>query len=294
MTLRGLKIFVTVVETGKMVTAANQLFIAQPTISQTIIELEKEYKVQLFERLNKKLYLTQEGTFFYEYAKRILQMVDELNDNMKSLSSRKTIRLGATITISQSILVSLVQEFESLHPNIEIVVKIDNSSSIEKLLLSNELDIALIEGTIKHSELASMPFLDDELVLVCSPLHPLATKHSTTLDSLSQFSFITREEGSGTREYFESLLHQHHVQIHTKWNCYGFDAILEATIANQGITVLSQRLVEGAILQGLLTQVKISDISLTRQFSVAYHKTKFLSEPLLAWLAYLDAYAQTH
>lgn len=290
MTLRSLKILVTVVETGKMTTAANQLFIAQPTISQTIIELEKEYNIQIFDRLNKKLYLTNEGHLFYQYAKRILALTNEMNDEIKNLSNKKKIYMGATLTVGKSVLIDLVKHFEQEYPNIEIIVKIDNTRVIENLLLESKVDIAFVEGVIRNTELISTPVVSDELVLACSTFHEIAKRDSITLEELSKYPFILREEGSGTRELFESILHKNSIEINVKWNSHGFDSIIDATVANQGLTVISKRLVMGKVKSGDLCIVPIQDVNLKRNFSLVTHKTKYIGKSLQDIIGYIKNY----
>ncbi len=281
MTLRSLEIFLSVAKHGKMSEASNELHISQPTISQAISELEKEYGVLLFERLSKKLYITEAGRQLLSYAQNILALTDEMTKSMKNLSDHKTILLGATITVGKCILVDIVSRFEKLYPNIKICVTIDNTLTIEHLLIKSQIDIALVEGTIKNTELIITSAIPDSLVLVAHHKHPLAKRDSVGIKELSSYPFILRENGSGTREIFESKLRKYNVAVDVKWSCYGNDSILEAVLANQGLTVISERLVKPYVDNKELFIIPIRNIKMNRNFSLVHHKTKYMSEALL-------------
>lgn len=280
MTLRNLEIFVSVAKSGKMSTSANELHIAQPTISQAISELEKEYGVLLFERLSRKLYITEAGKQLLSYAQNILMLTDEMEKQMKNLSENKVVLIGATITVGKCVLVDIVKSFEETYPNIKVEVTIDNTETIESMLLNSQLDLGLVEGSIKSTELVVTPAIPDELVLVCSPKHKFARKQSIDLEELRDQQFILRESGSGTRKLFEEKVQQANIRIKPKWTCRGSDSIIEALLANQGITVISRRLVENYVLCSKLCIVPIKNTQIYRNFSIVYHKTKFIDNAL--------------
>lgn len=276
MTLRSLEIFECVARHSKMRAAATELFIAQPTISQTILELEKEYGVKLFERLSKKLYITDAGRHLLIYAKTILQTASEMERSMKDLVINRTINMGATMTVGRCVAIDIVNLYEQKYSNTKINVTIDNTVVIEQMLLSSSLDIALVEGEIKSPELLVTPAMTDELIFVCNPENQLANSESVELCDLSNVPFILREEGSGTRQTLLSLLRKHNININVKWSCHGFDAIIEAVLANQGVTVISKRIVLPLLKKKKLKEITINDVKLNRNFSLVYHKTKHI------------------
>ncbi len=280
MTLRSLEIFESVARLGKMSLAANELYIAQPTISQAIAELEREYGIQLFDRLSKKLFITQTGKQFLEYAKIILSTAQEMEKAMGNLSVHNTILFGATISVGKCILTDIVKTFEALYPNTTIKVTIDNTTIIENLLLESKLDLALVEGNIKSTELMVTPAIPDCLVLVCQKDHPLSRRDSINIKELERYPFILREEGSGTRETFTNALREHNVHIDVKWSCHGFDSIMEAVLANQGMTVISRRIAEPFVSEGKLCIVQIEGIQMNRSFSLVHHKTKYMNDTM--------------
>lgn len=288
MTLRSLEIFVAVVKYKKMSEASKHLHISQPTISQAINDLESEYNVLLFNRLSKKLYITDAGKKLYSFAQNMLSLRDEMEKNMINISTDKSISLGATMTVGRCVLVDIIKNFEAKYKNVKINVIIDNTVTIEQMLLNGEIDLALVEGSIKSGELLSKPIIPDSLVLVCHHTHPIANNTYIDIKELSNYSFILREKGSGTREVFEKHLKNNGVNIDIKWNCHGSDSIIEAVLANQGLTVISKRLVESYVKSGELCIINIKDIYMDRYFSMVYHKTKYLPTYLTNFINYIS------
>lgn len=280
MTIRSLEIFECVARHGKMSAAAEALYIAQPTISKAIAELEKEYGVQLFDRLSKKLFITEAGRHLLGYAQEVLRSAEALEKGMANLAEHKTVLLGATMTVGKCVLVDIVKSFETKSPDVQVSVTIDNTRVIEEMLLQSQLDLALVEGHIKSPELKVVQAMKDSLVLVCHPAHPLAVKKSVPVQTLSAYPFILREEGSGTRESFMDVLHAYDVRVPVKWSCHGFDAILQAVLANQGLTVISQRIAAPYAEQGTLKILPVTGIKMQRSFNLVYHKTKYISPAL--------------
>ena len=114
MTLRHLKIFMTVFETSNFTKAGEKLLMAQPAISLAIKELEDNYGVRLFERIRRNIYPTEQGKMLYQYATTLLAMYDEMNDVMRNLDEKSTIRIGSSITVSNYILPTLISESRRL------------------------------------------------------------------------------------------------------------------------------------------------------------------------------------
>ena len=196
MTLRHLRIFVAVAESLNMHAAAKQLYIAQPAISQAISELENHYNVRLFERLSKKIYITPAGSQFLFYAKHILSLFGELEQQMNDTTAYTEVKIGATITIGTCLMNHILHEFQSCYPQAEVRVSINTPDYLGPSLARNELDIALVESLPTSPDLIFEPFLDDEMVLVVSPDHKFAKTRYATLDEISAENYIAREPSS--------------------------------------------------------------------------------------------------
>ncbi len=195
MSIRHLRIFITVASLQNMSAAAEQLFITQPSVSQAIKELEQYYGVRLFERLSKKLYLTQSGEALLKYATHLIQSFDEMETMMKNKSDVISLRIGASITVGGSLINRILNEFNEQHPKIKTQVMIRNTRKIERLLLSSKLDVALVEGKVSSKDLISKSVYEDQLILVVGKQHPFYGCDKLSIYDLQGQDIIAREEG---------------------------------------------------------------------------------------------------
>lgn len=277
MTLRHIKIFVAVCEAGSATAAGEKLFIAQPSISLAISELEDYYGVKLFDRLSKRLYITEAGKHFLEYAKHIVKIFEEMETEIRNFDTQGIIRIGASITIGNYLLPKYVEKFKKLHPNMEVQVIIANSDTIEENLIKNNIDLALIEGIIHSPYLKSIHFKEDELVLICGLSHTLALKDEIELDDIKNEDLLLREKGSAGREICDGLFATNGIEINILWESTSTQAIVRAVKSGLGLSILPYLLVKDNIERGEVKVIKIKDVSLKRNFSIIYHKNKFLT-----------------
>lgn len=280
MTIRHLRIFVEVVDSGKMSTAALKLFISQPTVSQAIKELEIHYGGLLFERLSKKLYITEKGKRLLSYARNVLKKFDDMEEMMLQDNYLEKIRIGATNTVGNCILSEVIKSFRETNPNVQIYSYINNTMDVEEKLLKSELDIGIIEGKVKSPDLISIPVVNDFLVLICSSKHAFTKKKVVKLEELQYESFAMREQGSGTRELFERYMSDKGIPIKIASEANSSDAIKKAVIDNQCLAVISIRLVEEEIKSGKIHVIQNKDCDWDRFFSVVYHKNKIITDEM--------------
>lgn len=292
MTIRHLKIFITVAETGKMSLAAKKLYLTQPTISQAIRELEEHYDVRLFDRLSKRLYITEEGKHLLALARNAVHTFEDMEQQMQSETKTEHFRIGATVTIGSCMLPSLLNDFEHARPLTDTFSYIGNTQVIEEKLLSSELDVGIVEGIIKSPDLISLPMVEDFLVLACSSQHPFAQKTSFTASDLNGQDFVMREKGSGTRELFENYLRSNHVQIHCRMEAPFPEAMKHAILCNNCMAVISVRLIEDEIKKGTIHMLRHPEHAWDRTFNLVYHKNKFISESILLLKSLLLRYSK--
>lgn len=205
MTLRHLEIFVAVADHGSMSGAAHALYIAQPTVSQAVADLERTYQVRLFERLSRRLYLTPEGQEMLGYARHILASVDEMERRLQDAAGRPLLRVGATITVATCLMPAILSRFEADHADTRVNAWVGNTRSIEERVLSSRLDLGFVEGEASSPDIRSVPAREDELILVASPAHPLASRGVVTAHDLQGMDFVLREPGSGTRAFLSNI-----------------------------------------------------------------------------------------
>ncbi|CCL07113.1 Transcriptional regulator, LysR family [Clostridioides difficile CD002] len=283
MTIRSLEIFVKVAECGKMSEVARNMYITQSSVSQAISEIEKEYGVKLFDRISKKLYLTEAGKKLLGYGRHILAVNEEMNDCMKHCAKNIRIRVGATVTVGTCVISPIMLELYKVNPFIEPEVFVEDTRLIAKKLLNSELDIAIVEGKIKHPDIVTKSIINDNLVLICSHKHEFYKRDSIKVSELSNQPLIMRELGSGTRAQLEKQLKELKIPMNIRWSCYNSEAILRAVVDNFGIAVISELLIEDYLKKHLLWACDIEGINLHRTFDIAYHRSKFFTENISAF-----------
>ncbi len=284
MTLRHLEIFVIVADTLNMSEAAEKLFIAQPSVSQAISELERHFRTKLFERLNRGLTLTQPGSVLLSYARHISRLVNEAERSMKDLSSGGTLRIGATVTIGTTIMSGILIKFRKMFPRSETFFRIDNTGAIEAMLLADEIDVALIEGETASAYLESVPFMDDEMVLILPRGHEWERKRRIRASDLKGRAFLTREERSGTGELFRSVMEANKIDYAVSGVLNNNEAIKSAVKAGLGISVVSRLSVMDELKRGEFSSVKIEDIRFVRSFRIVYHRNKYITRMMSGFI----------
>lgn len=275
MTLRHLRIFVEVVNCGKMSEAASRMFISQSSISQAISDLENYYQIKLFERLSKRLFLTEAGKDLYDLASKVILAYDEMDKYMDHITNNQILRMGATFTIGATILPQLLRAFDTECPDVTTKVVVNRTPILETQLLQGELDVALVEGSIKSADLVVENILKDELFLVCSPYHPFAHKKQVKLEELEGQDFVMREATSKTRKIFESYLNEAQIKVTEKWTCNNLETIKAAVIGGYGLSILSARYIRQEQEKGIIRAIPIEGIKMVRDFSLVYHKSKY-------------------
>ena len=288
MTLRHFQIFISVCDEQGMTQAAQKLHISQPSISQAVKELEEHYQVRLFERLGKKLFLTPAGQELLHYARHIISLSAQTEKTLRSFSLAAPIRLGATLSIGESIFIDIITRLKKAMPEQEVYSHVHNTAALEDALLRDELDAALVEGSITSAYLTQIPFLEDELIFIISPA--LLPPEGFTREQLTELPFILREKGSGTRNLSKPVMNQHHLQYHVTRSYNNTESIRQAVAAGLGISAISSRLVAKELQEGKLASFTIPGITFRRSFRIVYHKNKYLTAGLKTFIDLCKSY----
>ncbi|MEG0132581.1 MAG: LysR substrate-binding domain-containing protein [Clostridium sp.] len=278
MTIRHLEIFIAVVDCGKMRLAAEKLFISQPSVSQAIADIESYYGIKVFERLSKKLYITESGERLLKYARHIVDLYKEMEIDVKNSGENICLRIGSTVTVGTCILCPIIEEFEKVNEGVSTKVTINNTTAIEDMLLESTLDLAIIEGETFSPDMIKIPIYQDELVLVCGSSHPFAKLEKINIEEMKGQDVIAREQGSRDRNIFEQLLKEKEISVNIKWSSTNTEAIKNAVIAGQGMAILSSLMIVNELRCGKLNIIPIEGINNSRDICLVYHKNKFISD----------------
>jgi len=259
--------------------ASEELFISPSSISQTIAEIEAEYGVKLFDRLSKKIYITNAGKLLLDHAQQVIYSYDRLDKSMRNSSEKALLRIGATMTVGTCLINPLLNKYYEIYSNVDVHVDISNSISSENKILNSKLDVAIIQEIVKSKDILYQKLWTDDLVLVCCPQHKLAGKE-IDIRLLSGEAFILREQGSGTRRILEDALKETDIDIVCSWTCSNTEAIKNAIRYCRGITLISKLLVEKELKCGKFSQIFIKDKKFSRNIYLIHHKNKYINQAL--------------
>lgn len=276
MTVRHMKIFKTVCECGCSITkAAEKLNMTQPAVSLAVSELENYYGIKLFDRISRRLYLSEAGKMFLEYANTITLTFDDMEKRVRSWEKTGVVRVGASISIGAMLMPEYVKKFAAENPDTKVTVKINRSEELEALLFENKLDFALIEGIVHDQNLVYEDFMEDRLALVAAKGFPTDTIKK---EEIYAYDFLLREKGSGTREIFESTLTSVSCPLpEPAWESMSTAALINAAEAGLGVAVVPYRMAVERLKSGSISEIHIENIKFTRKYKLVYHKNKKLS-----------------
>ncbi len=284
MSIRHLRIFIMVANCGKMSLAAEKLFITQPSVSQAIKELEEYYKVKLFERLSKKLYITESGKLLLNYANHIIASFDDMEIELKSKGEKLSINIGSSITVGTCMMNNIINSFLNDNKEIETTVIINNTEKIEEMILNSKLDVAIVEGVIASKDLMTIPIYNDKLIVVAGKKHKFYNKGEISIVELIGEDFISREEGSGSRKIFDEILRRNNIKVNNKWISTDTEAIKNAVIDGKGLGILSTMIVDKELENKSLNKIALKEVEMFRQIYLVYHKNKYMSEQMIEFL----------
>lgn len=277
MTLRHMKIFLAVYQTQHITKAAQQLRMTQPAVTRAIQEIEGYYGIRLFERINRKLYITETGRMFYTYAVHIVDSFDQMEKGLRDWDQLGMLRVGTTIALGTDLLPRVLVRFQQSHPGLQVRSVVSNGAALQKALLDNELDFAVVEGSVDREELAKRAIAPDRLVLILSPDDPRARQEHLCLKDLARDPFLLRDKGSVGRAFLERVFALHELPLVPVMESVSTQAILRAVHLGLGISFLPERLVAQAIREGLVATKELDDESFRRENHIVWHKQKFLT-----------------
>ena len=262
MTLRHLKMFVTVCETGSVTRASEILYIAQPTVSHAISELEKYYNVRLFDRINQRLILTDTGRELLVTAKEVLAGFESFERLASFGGQSPRVRIGASLTLGQTLMPPYLVALAKAHPEIEAQFVIKTSASIQSEIENGNLDFAIIEGEISSPYLKAELFKRDRIVAVANTEYEIPN----TLDAteLAHYPLLLRDHGSASRAFLEKLFTSNGLHIRPRIESVNDQALIAAVYASLGVAFLPESFVLGHIARGKFKEIVIQGIDSER------------------------------
>lgn len=277
MTIRHMRIYIQVYQMQNITKAAQNLHMTQPAVTRAIQELENYYGVCLFERINRRLSVTEVGKRLYSQALHIVDAFDRMEKSMQDWDTFGILRVGASITLGNALLPWLARQFRASHPEIELRSMIANGSVLQEALMNNRLDLALLEGEVSEPELHVQMFSKSRLLPILPPGHPLAGKEGVLLKELAENAILLREEGSVSRGLLNHVFALHGVPLRPLWECASTQAIVKAVHAGIGISILPEQLVENELREGYVATCSIGDAIFYQPDQLVWHQDKHLT-----------------
>lgn len=285
---RRLQVFHAVAKHLSFTRAADALFMTQPAVTFQIKQLEEQYSTRLFERRHGSISLTPAGELVLSYAEKILALSDEMDTRLSEMTGemRGPLLVGASTTIAEFMLPRVLGEFNALYPQVRARLIVANSESIESRVAEHTLDVGLIEAPAKLSGLTSVICCEDELRAVCAPDYPLAEMKSVSPQVLSEYEFISREPGSGTREITDTYFRSHKIKpesLKTQMELGSPEALKGVVATGLGFAIVSRAVVEKETQLGELISIPL-DPPLKRSFHLIHPQDRFQSRLIATFI----------
>lgn len=287
---RRLQVFFTVARHLSFTKAAEQLFMTQPAVTFQIKQLEEQFNVRLFERSHSKIALTPAGKLVMDYAGRILDLSEEMEARVADLTGAMggPVLLGASTTIAEFILPRILGEFKVEYPQVRVHLTVGNSEMIVNRVADHSLDLGLIESPSHLPSVNTEVCCDDELVLICSPAHKFAKLASVKPQQLMGEAYVSRELGSGTREFADQYLRGCKVapeDLNVVMELGSPEAIKGVVETGLGFSIMSRARVAKERKLGTLVAIPLEP-RLIRTFSFVHPLEKFRSKLLTTFVEF--------
>jgi DNA-binding transcriptional LysR family regulator len=274
MNLNHLAIFHAVAQTGSMTLGAERLGISQPAVSKQVQELERALGVPLFDRIGRRVHLSQAGETLADYARRLFALAREAEEAMADVRAggRGRLAIGASTTIGTYLLPGVLADFWRWHPRVELLVQVENTEQVHRRLAGHELDLGLTEGPVEEEDLEAEVIHRDELVLIAAPGHRLAGQGRVALSAVREEPFILREPGSGTRAVEERALARLKLPVRAVMVLGSTEAIKRVVAEGVGLAIVSRLAVAAECAAGTLAVLPVSGLPIDRPLHLVRRK----------------------
>ena len=266
--------FLTVCRYMNFTRASEKLNITQPAVSQHIRFLEKHYNTKLFRYEGKKLRLTGAGEILRNASLTMMHDEQSMQNEMQETEKEAEIRFGATRTIGDSVMGSVLEKYLARYPQARIHMEVENTHDLLVRLDEGRIDFALVEGFFKKSEYDFQIFSREKYIAVCSPDYVFQNTPDC-IEKLFQERLLLREGGSGTREVLERCLEAHNLSVQDfdkRMEVGSMQTIKELSKAGCGITFLYEAAVRREMEEGSLRQIPLQDFPVTHEFAFIWRR----------------------
>jgi len=277
--------------------AAQEISLSQSATSASLNELEDLLGGKLFNRVGRRLVLNEHGRSMLPQARLLLDEARTIESRFGKAgrSSSPQLRIAASTTIGNWLLPGIIAAYRRKEDAARIAVEIDNTSQVARAVAQFEVDLGFVEGPTQEPHIEVLPWMTDELVIACSPGHPLARAHrgarrKVSLAELADATWLLRESGSGTREVVERELQPHLHRLRTETELGSAEAIMQAAAEGLGLTCLSRCTVSDMVKLKRLVVLHTALPPLRRTFYLVHHERRYMSPTLERFIAHCMAF----
>ena len=286
MDLGRLEAFVQVATLLSFSKAAEALFLTQPTVTARIQGLERELGEPLFERMGRRIRLTDAGTAFLTNAKRALQAVEEGRDAISSLRNveRGSLSIGTAPTIGTYVLPAILEQYSKRYPDVEISIRTGRSEEVTRMVLADEVQIGF-ERHLTHPEIETIPLYEDDLSLMARASHPLARAQSVTVSDVARESVIFFDVGSSYHAISQAIFRETGVTPRHTLDVDSLEMAKHLVMRGLGLAFLPRVAVEHELAERAVVPIAIEDAEpLRRRIAVIYRQRRLQSRAIMALL----------
>ncbi|MBV6449223.1 LysR family transcriptional regulator [Nitrosomonas sp.] len=278
LTLRQLKVFESVARNLSYSRAADELHLTQPAVSMQIKQLEDNISLPLFEHLGKRIYLTEAGRELYQYSRAISQQLADMEVALDELKGMERGKLNiSVVTTANYFAPHLLAKFCQRYRGVTVSLNVSNREAVLKQLADNLIDLAIMGQPPENLDIDSESFMENPLVVVAPPGHPLCQERNIPVKRLANETFLVRESGSGTRSAMERFFAAHKIKINKGMETDTTEAIKQAVQAGMGLGIMSQHTAELELETGRLKILDVQGFPIIRYWHVVNRKNKRLS-----------------
>jgi len=286
--LRQLQIFEAVVRLGGYTRAAEALHLTQPTVSMQIKKLSDALGMPLLEQIGRKVYPTAAGRNVHAAAQDILGRMVELGEHAAEFEGSIKGPLSiAVITTAKYFMPHLLGHFVALHPEVTPHLTVTNRAKVLQRLKDNEDDLLIMGQAPEELPVVAHPFIDNELVVVAPPDHPLAAQRPVALERLLEERFLVREPGSGTRQTVDRLFAERGLEIRPYMELGSSEAIKQGVMAGLGLSVLSRHNIRLERAGEHIAELDVEGFPLVRRWYAVHRQGKRLSRAARSFLDFI-------
>ena len=292
MDIRDLQVFLSVSRHLNFTRAGEELHVSQPSISVRIATLQDELGSKLFDRIGKRVVLTEAGKVLVPYATKVIAALDDARHAITDLQGlqRGSLSIGASTTPGMYIVPMIIAEFKQLYPKIEVQLRIRDTRGIAGAIAANEFDFGFVGGHLVGDELEVVTWRTDKIVLIVAPNHEFARRQRLKVTDLTREHFVLREAGSATGATIAGKLEEKGIQLNPIGEMENPESIKRAVQSGLGIAFISSFAVETELKNRTLMAVRVHGLEIERELKIVYRKDKHLSKAAMEFITL----AQSH